>query len=92
MTEVRVTPMEPGAFGVEVEEGRLTTGHRFFVPESFWDERDVADVDDVAAVEAAAQFLLDREPGTAIPAEVSFEELEARYDDFVSEVRDRIGR
>jgi hypothetical protein len=92
MTDVRVTPMEPGAYGVEVEEGGLTTGHRFHVPPSFWADRDVADVDDIEAVGAAARFLLDREPGTAIPAEVSFDELDTRYDDFVSEVRDRIGR
>ena len=91
MSSVRVTPMEPGAFGVEVEEGGVTTGHRFFVPAAFWDELGVVDVDDTEAVVAAAQFLLDREPGVAIPDEVSFDELAARYDDFVTELRDRIG-
>jgi hypothetical protein len=92
MTAVRVTAMEPGAFGVEIEEGGVTTGHRFFMAPSFWADRGVADVDDADAVTAAAQFLLEREPGVAIPEQVSFDDLAAQYADFEDEVRARLRR
>jgi hypothetical protein len=95
MTAVRVTALDPGDFGVEVEEGAVTTGHRFVVAPTFWEERGVyavTDDDQPDAVKAAAEFLLEREPGVAIPEVVSFDELADRYGDFIDEVRARIGR
>lgn len=50
MSEIRVTPLEPAVFGVEIDEGGTTTGHRVVVPPTFWDDRGLYDVDDVVDV------------------------------------------
>lgn len=87
MTRVRVTALRPGDFGVEVEEGTVTTGHRFVVAPTLWVDRGID-----AVGTAAAEFLPEREPGVAVPEVVSFDELVDRDDDFIHEVRARIGR
>jgi len=90
MTEVRVTPLEPNVFGVEIEEGDTTTGHRVVAPPSFWDERGILDVDDLTAVRESVLFLLDRPPATAIPDELSLDDIARANDDYEEELRSRI--
>jgi hypothetical protein len=90
MTDIRVTPMEPQAFGVEIEEGVTTTGHRVVVPPSFCEERDLPGTDDERVVRETIGFLLDRIPGTSIPDELSLNDVSRDYTDFIDELRRRL--
>jgi hypothetical protein len=90
MIQVNVTPMEPMTYGVEIEEGDVRTGHRVHVPDGFWDELGLLEVDEVRAVRESVLFLLDREPGVAIPEELSLATVARQHDDFDDEIRQRI--
>jgi hypothetical protein len=90
MTTIRVTPMEPQAFGVEIDEGATTTGHRVIVPSAFCEDRNLPGTDDVTVVRESIGFLLDRFPGTAIPDEFSLDDLSRDHADFIDELRSRV--
>jgi hypothetical protein len=85
-----IVPMESQHYGVQITEGHVTTSHRVAVPADVLEELALADVDPARVVEETIDFLLDREPATNIPDEVSIAELEQRYPDFVDELRDRV--
>ncbi len=65
MTDIDVTEMEPGHFGVQVEEGTLTTSRRVSVSTGFIDDLQLGEVDPVLIVQESVAFLLDRVPATA---------------------------
>ena len=90
MTVVRVVPMEPEHFGVQVEEGDVTTAHRVVVPTALLDDLVMTDVDPVTIVEETFGFLLDREPATSILEEFSIEDVPRHFPDFYDELRARL--
>jgi hypothetical protein len=95
MTTVRVTALDRGEYDVVIEQDGFTSRHLFMVPPSFWDDRGirgVEDGDESDAVCAAAELMLVRDPGVAIPDVVSFDELVLGYLDFVNAVRAGMGR
>ena len=92
MVDVRITPLEENVFGVEVEEGGLRTGHRIAVPRGFLDDL-LLEPDDAAEVAyETVDFLLDREPATALPGEFSVYDVSRDHDDYTSELIVRLGR
>ena len=90
MTSIVVTPMEPGAFGVQVEEGDVTTGHRVRVPEELVVDLQLDEFEPERLVSESVGFLLDRVPATALPREFSLEDVAADHDDFYEELRTRL--
>lgn len=91
MTDVKVTPLSPGAFGVEIEEGDITTGHRVHMTDQFLDDMNLLTVDPVLVVHEAIAVVLDQQPATAIPEEVSMDTLAAEVKGFSGELVRRIG-
>ena len=92
MTDVRITPPEEGAFGVEVTEGDETTNHRVTIPEGYLDELGVAGADPEEVVREAFAFLLEREPATSILREFALGEIEGYFPEFREELPRRLGR
>jgi hypothetical protein len=92
MTDIAVTPLEPGVYGVEIVEGHERTGHRVAVPEGLVDELvgPAADVEGERIVREAVGFLLERQPATAIPAEISLDEVADAFADFGEDLRQRL--
>ena len=68
MTTMRVVPMAPGEFGVEVTEGHEVTGHKVRLPPAFLDDLLLTGVDEEQIVRETFDFLLEREPATSILA------------------------
>jgi hypothetical protein len=90
MSEIVVTPMEPGTYGVEVTEGTVTTGHRVTVPPDFALELGIPDADEAVLVEETIAFLLDREPAAAIMSEFSLNDVGGFFPEYSEELLTRL--
>ena len=90
MTSVSVLAMEPGVVSVEVEEGGQRTAHRLAVPDDFLDQLGLVDVDPLEVAREAVAFVLDRQPATALPRELSVYDLARDLADFTDELLARL--
>ena len=90
MTTMRVTPMAPGEFGVEVEEGHQVSGHRVRLTGQFLDDLLLTDVDQEAIVRETFDFLLEREPHTSILPEFSLDDVSRYFPEFPEELQRRL--
>jgi len=90
MTTMRVVPMAPGEFGVEVEEGNEITGHRIRLPEAFLDDLLLTEVDGELIVRETFDFLLEREPATSILPEFSLDDVSRYFPEFPEELQRRL--
>lgn len=92
MTEIKVTPLEEGAYGVEVIEGNTPTTHRVTVPDSLLDRLGLADADREVVVRESFEFLLEREPPTSILQEFPLDAIERYFPEYPQELPRRLGR
>lgn len=90
VTDVVVTPLEPGRFRAEVTEGHLTTSHRVIVPPGLLDRVGLAGADEERVVQETMRFLLEREPATSILPEFSLDDVPRFFQDFYEELRRRL--
>jgi hypothetical protein len=92
MTDITVTPMEPGWFGVQVREGHETTSHRVQVPEDFALDAGVGpETEPETLVRESFGFLLEKEPATAIRREFRLDEISGYFPDYLDDLRARVG-
>jgi hypothetical protein len=91
MSEITVTPLEEGAFGVEIREGDTTTNHRVTVPEDMVDDLGLGDVDPEVLVRQSVDFLLEREPASSILPEFALSDIQRYFDDYYDELARRVG-
>ena len=90
MTQISVTSMEPGYFGVQVEEGDLVTSHRVRVTDGFVDDLLLRDVDPALIVQESVAILLERVPATSVPQELSLDEVEREQPGYLEELKARL--
>jgi hypothetical protein len=90
MTDISITPLEPGTFGVEVTEGDLTTGHKVRVEDALLEELGLAGADRQVVVQETMKFLLEREPATSILSEFSLEDVSRYFPEFTEELPRRL--
>ena len=90
MTTMRVVPMAPGEFGVEVEEGHQVSGHKVRLPQGFLDDLLLTDVDQELIVRETFDFLLEREPATSILSEFSLVDVSRYFPEFPEELQRRL--
>lgn len=91
MTDIAITPMEPGHFGVQVTEGTTTTSHRVAVPAELLEDLGLAGVDQAEVVRRSFEFLLDKEPATSILADFSLDQIPRYFPDYYGDLRARLG-
>jgi hypothetical protein len=91
-TEVTITPMEPGWYAVQLEDGDATTSHRVHVPAALLDDLGLTDVDREVVVRKTFTFLLEREPPSSILGEFSLEVVSRYFPEFYDELRRRLDR
>jgi hypothetical protein len=87
---VTITPMEPGWYGVQLEEGDTTTSHRVHVPAELLDDLGLTDVDRELVVRETFAFLLEREPPSSILGEFSLDVVPRYFPEFYDELRARV--
>ena len=90
MTTMRVVPMVPGEYGVEVEEGHERTAHKVRLPQAFLDDLLLTDVDQELIVRETIDFLLEREPATSILPEFSLVDVSRYFPEFPEELQRRL--
>ena len=90
MNEITITELEPGTFGVQVEEGNETTSHRVRLEDDFLDDAGLDSVEREALVRETFAFLLEREPATAIMTEFGLDDVARFFPDYVDEVTRRL--
>jgi hypothetical protein len=90
MTDIVITPLEPGRFRAEVIAGHLTTSHRVLVPDGFLKDLGVTSADSESVVRETMRFLLEREPATSILPEFSLEDVPRYFPDFYENLRLRL--
>jgi hypothetical protein len=91
VSEIAVTAMEPGRYGVQVTEGDTTTSHRVEVPESMADDPTLGSVEPEVVVRESFEFLLEREPSTSILEEFSLDDIPRYFPEYHDEIRSRLG-
>jgi hypothetical protein len=89
MSEIDVTAMEPGYFGVQVTEGDTTTSHRVRVPDDLADVG-LPEADPEQLVRESFAFLLEREPATSILQEFSLDDISGYFPEYPEEIGRRL--
>jgi hypothetical protein len=93
MSEIKITPLGEGAFGVEVAgEVDVPTNHKVSVPEGMVEELGLGDVEPEEIVRESFAFLLEHEKPTSILPEFSLEEIAVYYPQYFQELPARLGR
>ena len=90
MSDIRITAMAPGEFGVQVEEGDTTSSHIVRVNQGFLDDLNIPDIDQELLVRESIGFLLDREPATAILDDFSLDQIPRYFPEYYDELRARL--
>lgn len=90
MTTINVTAMEPGHYGVQVEEGDTITSHRVRVPDALLDELDLTDADPERVVHESIGFLLEREQATSILTEFALDDIARFFPEYYDELKARM--
>lgn len=90
MSEVRITAMGPGEYGVQVREGDVETSHRVTVPDSLVSDLGVAQGEEERLVRESFAFLLEREPATSILREFDLNSISGFFPEYFDELRRRL--
>ena len=90
MSQINLSPMGPHQFGVQVNEGDVTTSHQVTVPESLLDDLGLVDADEEAVVRESFKFLLEREPATSIMKEFSLDVIPQYFPEYSEELSRRL--
>jgi hypothetical protein len=90
VTEIEVTPLHEGAFGVKVTEGEVTTDHRVTVPPALVDDLGLGDTQPEEIVRESIAFLLEREPAASILPQFSLDDIGRYFPEFTSELPRRL--
>ena len=89
-TEIHIKAMEPEHFGVQVTEGDLTTSHRVIVRDGALDDLGVGGADGERVVRETFEFLLEREPASAILPDFAVEDVARFFAEFPEELAVRL--
>jgi hypothetical protein len=90
VSDITITAMEPGRFGVQLREGPNTTSHQVHVPEALLDDLGIADVDHEVVVRESMAFLLEREPAASILPEFSLDDIPRFFPEYHDELKARL--
>ncbi len=90
MAEINVTSTGPREFDVQVHEGENETRHRVTVPDSLIEELQLPEDDLERVVRESFNFLLEREPASAILPEFSLDVISQYFPEYSEELPRRL--
>ena len=88
---IEMRPLGPREYAVVVTEGVDTTHHRVVVTERLLDDLLLEEDDGERLVYEAIAYLMEIEHADAIPDELVLTELISEHEDFLPEMRARLG-
>ena len=90
MADIRITPVAPRVFRVEVREGQGATTHQVTVPERIDETLELREDDLQQVVLESFRFLLEREPATSILRQFSLSDISRYFPEYPSELERRL--
>jgi hypothetical protein len=90
MAEIRVSPLGPRQFQVELRAGAVETSHRVTVPDRLQDGLDLREDDLERAVRESFEFLLEREPASSILPQFSLSDITRYFPEYPAELARRL--
>lgn len=92
MSDIRILPMGPRVYAVEVHEGQGVSRHvKVTVPAQLIDDLGIVDLDEAALVRESIGFLLERVPATSVRDEFALDEIADEYAEWAAEIQARLG-
>ncbi len=88
---IEVTEMGRLEYAVRITEGEDTTHHRVVVPEHLLDTLLLDEEDGARLVHEAISYVMEGEHADAIPDDLVLSELIAEHEDFLPQMRQRLG-
>ena len=92
MSELRLEPLAPGEYRVEVIDGGRRTEHRVKVPADLLESLGLPEEASEQLVRESFAFLLEREAATSILRNFSLSDITRYFPDYTDAVRRRLGR
>jgi hypothetical protein len=90
MSEITITELEPDTFGVEIDEGHQTTGHRIRLDREILAAAGLGAVAPETIVRETFHFLLEREPATAILPEFGLDTVQRYFPEYLDDLSRRL--
>lgn len=90
MSDIEITALEPGHYGVAITEGTTTTHHRVAVPDGLATDVGAPDAEPEVLVRESVEFLLEREPASSILEEFSLNDISRYFPEYPDELRARL--
>jgi hypothetical protein len=87
---VRIQHLGQFDYAAEVHEGQDTTHHKATLSQGFLDDLMVPDADTADVVAETVRYLLDKEPGVAIPHDLNLDHLANHDHEYLAELRARL--
>ncbi len=89
MADMTITPVADREFEVRVRDPNGESNHRVSVPEDLTAELELPEDDLEGVVRASFEFLLEREPGSAIMSEFSLDVISRYFPEYPEELARR---
>ena len=90
MADLSITPVGDREFEVQVRDADGETDHRVSVPEDLIAELELPEDDLESVVRASFEFLLEREPASAIMSEFSLDVISGYFPEYPDELPKRV--
>jgi hypothetical protein len=90
MADISISPVAPREFRVQVRQGDRETTHQATVPDRLGDGLELRDDDLERVVRESFRFLLEREPGTSILAQLSLSDIARYFPEYPNELARRL--
>jgi hypothetical protein len=90
MTDIAVTALQRGRYGVEVREGNDRTGHELVLDEGLVDDLGLGGYDGRLVTEEVVAFLLDRQPADSLGQHIWLRDVDRTHPDFRDELVARV--
>ncbi len=89
MADMSITPVADREFDVQLRDADEETNHRVSVPEDLIAELELPENDLEGVVRASFEFLLEREPASAIMSEFSLDVISRYFPEYPDELSRR---
>jgi hypothetical protein len=88
---IEITPLGGDDFAVALNVAGTTTRHQVRIPAALASDLDLGADDGERLVRASFEFLLEREPATAILSRFDLDVIGGYFPDYVATMRQRVG-
>ena len=90
MSEITINRRDDTTYEVELRDGGTVTSHEVTVPPDMVEDLGLGDVDHDTLVRRSMEFLLEREPPSAVLSEFALTDIQRYFSEYYDEIRTRV--